>query len=185
MKHYAPNIYMLAPKDNLEMRCQSQKRGIIQSNSNRILPKVNQVIYTLDTICVPNIMILAQAGIQIFCWQGSIGVQWVSRKRGMIQSNIHRILRKVNQVIWIMYSNTMPDIMILAQAEKNMGPLIFHADSTSNFKILSLTVLDRIQSVTDKHTDRPKPICPLNFFDWSKGHKKHKTHRPGRIIFFV
>ena len=38
------------------------------------LPKVNQVIYTLDTICEPNIMILAQAVLQIFCWQGSIGL---------------------------------------------------------------------------------------------------------------
>ena len=37
-------------------------------------------------------------------------------KRGIIQSNIHRILRKVNQVICIMYPNSIPDIMILAQA---------------------------------------------------------------------
>ena len=36
------------------------KRDIIQPNINRILPKVNQVIYTLDTIYEPNIMILAQ-----------------------------------------------------------------------------------------------------------------------------
>ena len=35
--------------------------------SYRILPKVNQVIYALDTICVPNIMILAQAVLQLFC----------------------------------------------------------------------------------------------------------------------
>ena len=39
-----------------------------------ILPKVNQVIYTLDTICEPNIMILAHAVLQIFCWQDSIGL---------------------------------------------------------------------------------------------------------------
>ena len=38
------------------------------------LPKVNQVIYTLDKIRVPNIMVLAQAVFQIFCWQGSIGL---------------------------------------------------------------------------------------------------------------
>ena len=30
----------------------------------RILPKVNQVIYTLDTICDPNIMTLAQAVLE-------------------------------------------------------------------------------------------------------------------------
>ena len=44
----------------------SQKIEIIQSNIYRILPNVNQVIYTLDTICELNIMILAQAVLQIF-----------------------------------------------------------------------------------------------------------------------
>ena len=44
----------------------SEKREI-QLNNYRILLKVNQVIYTLDTICEPNIMILAQANLQIFC----------------------------------------------------------------------------------------------------------------------
>ena len=50
------------------------------SNSFGILPKVNQVIYTLDTICEPNIMILAKAVLEIFCSQGSIGLQWESQK---------------------------------------------------------------------------------------------------------
>ena len=152
---------MLAPKNNLETRCQSRKRGIIQSNIYRSLPKVirsptpwtqsvshimilaqavlqifcwqgsiglqfirqkreivqpniyrnlpkvNQVTYTLDTICVPNIMILAQTVLQIFCWQGSIGLQCISWKKGKIQPNIHRILRMVNQVICIMYPNSI------------------------------------------------------------------------------
>ena len=35
--------------------------------------KVNQVIYTLDTICDPNIMTLAQVVLEIFCSQSSIG----------------------------------------------------------------------------------------------------------------
>ena len=60
--------------------CRSRKREIIQSNIYRILPKVNQVIYTLDTICEPNIMILAQAVLEIVCLQGSIGLQWDSQK---------------------------------------------------------------------------------------------------------
>ena len=71
---------MLVSKDNLETRCQGQKRGIIQSNIYRNLQKVNQVIYTLDTVYVPNIMILAQMFLQIFCWQGSIGLQCMSQK---------------------------------------------------------------------------------------------------------
>ena len=44
--------------------------------------KINQVIYTVDTICEPNIMILAKMILQIFCWQGSIGLQSRSQKRG-------------------------------------------------------------------------------------------------------
>ena len=35
--------------------CQSRRREIIQPNIYRILPNVNQVIYTLDIICMPNI----------------------------------------------------------------------------------------------------------------------------------
>ena len=41
----------------------------------RILPKVNEVIYILDTIYDPNIMTLAQAVLEIFCSQASNGLQ--------------------------------------------------------------------------------------------------------------
>ena len=47
---------------------------LVQSLIYRILPKVNQVIYTLDTICDPNIMTLAQAALEIFRSQASIGL---------------------------------------------------------------------------------------------------------------
>ena len=81
--------HMLAPKDNLEtmllyyIKCQSWKREIIQPNIHRILPKVNQVIYTLDTICLPNtcIMILDQTVLQIFCSQSPLWVKCISLKR--------------------------------------------------------------------------------------------------------
>ena len=116
--------HMLAPKDNLQMTnfcsiplegspCQKRKR--IHSNIYRILPEVNQVIYTLDTICMPNIITLAQAVLQIFCPLGPLWVNWPSPKREIIQSNFHRILFKVYLVIYIMYPNCMSDIMILAQ----------------------------------------------------------------------
>ena len=39
---------------------------IIQSWILRFFPKVHQVIYTLDTICDPNIMTLAQTVLEIF-----------------------------------------------------------------------------------------------------------------------
>ena len=73
-------------------------------------------IYTLDTICVPNIMILAHAVLQVFCWQGSIGLQCISRKRELIQPNIYRILSKVNQIIYTLDKICVPNIMVLAQA---------------------------------------------------------------------
>ena len=93
--------------------CQSQKREIIQSNINRILPKVNQVTYTLDTVYMPKIMILAHGVIQIFCWQGSIGLQCISWKREIIQPNIHRILWKVNHVIYTLDTICVSNIIIL------------------------------------------------------------------------
>ena len=49
------------------------KREIIQSWIYRILPKANQVIYTLDIICDANIMTLTQAVLEIFCSQASFG----------------------------------------------------------------------------------------------------------------
>ena len=50
------------------------EKGGNSVNIYRILPKVNQIIYTLDTISEPNIMILAQAVLQIFCSEGSIAL---------------------------------------------------------------------------------------------------------------
>ena len=50
------------------------KSEIIQSSIYRILSKVNQVINTFDTICDSNIMILAQAVLEIFCSQAYIGL---------------------------------------------------------------------------------------------------------------
>ena len=97
----------------LHYKCQSWKREIIQSNIYKILPKVNQVIYTLDTIYEPNIMILAPGVLKIFCSQCPLWVQCLIPKRGIIQSNYDRILWKVNQVIYTMYPY-MPSIMILA-----------------------------------------------------------------------
>ena len=55
------------------------EREIIHSNIYRILPEDNQAIYTLDTICMPNIMTLAQAVLQIFCSKGSL---WVKSEKG-------------------------------------------------------------------------------------------------------
>ena len=74
-----------------------------------ICPKVKQVVYTLDTISMANIKILAQKVLQIFCSQGSLWVKCPSLKMVIIRSNVHRISWKVNQIIYIMYPNCMPE----------------------------------------------------------------------------
>ena len=49
----------------------------------KILPNVNQVIYTLNKICLLNIMTLAQAVLHIFCSQSPLWVKCLSPKRGI------------------------------------------------------------------------------------------------------
>ena len=115
------NIYRKLPTVNQVILHKSVKGEIIQPNRYRLLPKVNQGICTLDTIFVLNIRILLQAVLQIFCWQGSISLQCISRKRGIIQSNIHRILRKVNQVFCTIYQNSMPDIWASSRDNLSSG----------------------------------------------------------------
>ena len=56
----------------------SRKREIIQSNIYRILPNLNQVIYTLNIFCIPNIMSLAEAVLQIFCTKSPLWVKCLS-----------------------------------------------------------------------------------------------------------
>ena len=64
-----------------------RKREIIQPNIYRILPKVNQVSYTLDTIYMLNIMIQAQAVLKIFCSQVPQGYNAVVEKRAQHCNN--------------------------------------------------------------------------------------------------
>ena len=97
-------------------KCQSRKREITQPNIYRILSNVNQVIYTLDTICMPNFMILSQVVLQIFCWQGPLCVKCLSRKSEIIQSNIYRISRKVNRIIYTLDTMYISNFMIIVQA---------------------------------------------------------------------
>ena len=120
------------------------------TTQNAKVGNVNQVIYTLDIICERNIMILAQTVLELFCSHGSIGLQWQSRKtieKGAQLCNEVRRKRKKYGSSYFSY--------------------LFHI---SNFKLLSLTVLDRTQSVTHARTDRPKPICPPQILR-SWGHK--------------
>ena len=60
---------------SIGFRLVKRKREIIQSWILGILLKVSQYIYTFDTNCDPNIKTLAQAVLEIFCSQASIGLQ--------------------------------------------------------------------------------------------------------------
>ena len=87
--NYMPNIMILTQKV-LQIFCSQccfttqnakvGKGGSLSQIFTEFCQKANQIIYTLDTICEPKIMILAQAVLGLFCSQGSIGLQWESRK---------------------------------------------------------------------------------------------------------
>ena len=85
-----PNIKTLAQvvlqifcsQDPLWVQCLSLKRGIIQSNFDRILCEVNQVTYIMCPNCMPDIMILAQGVLQIFCSQGCFSKQNEKSEKG-------------------------------------------------------------------------------------------------------
>ena len=110
----SPDIYW---QGSFGLQGLSRKRGIIQQTFIEICQKlIWQVIYTLDTICVPNIMIPAQVVLQIFCWHDYTGLQCASLKREIIQPNINGILPKVNQVSHTLDPICLPNIVILAQA---------------------------------------------------------------------
>ena len=98
----------------------------------------------MGTVYTPNIMILAQAVIKIFCWQGSIGLQCVSRKMEITQPNIHRILWKVNQVIYILDTICVSNIMVL------LGP-----------KAIQLLIIDQIYPNREPHNF---PLVRLNLY---------------------
>ena len=57
---------MTLAQSSIGLLLEKSKRVINQSLIHRVLLKVKQVIYTLDTICDSNIMTLAQAVLEIF-----------------------------------------------------------------------------------------------------------------------
>ena len=127
-------------------RCQSRKtkfsQFIIQSNIYRILPKVNQVIYTLETIGMSNIMILAQGILQALCLQGSIYLQCIIRKRGITLQKQVRLRKKKK---WFRL------FFLLVQCIEFPDPISNGSWSDA--------------SITDRQTNRQaRTICPLKFF---------------------
>ena len=109
VKHYAPN-HMPDPKGEWSLK---------ENNSELhygIRSKVNQFIYTLVCSYMPNIRILAKAVLQIFHSQGCSCTKCMCPKKGSISTKIYRIGSKVNQFIYTLVCNYMPNIRILAKA---------------------------------------------------------------------
>ena len=118
-----PNIKILA-KAGLQIfcsrgcsytKCLCLKKG---SNSTKNLQnrfKVNQFIYTLVCNYMPNIRILAKAGLQIFVHKVVPKQNACVRKRGVTQPKIYRTCSKDNQFIYTLACNYMPNIKILAK----------------------------------------------------------------------
>ena len=76
---------------------------------------INQAIYIrYQNLCLISFMILAQVVLQIFGSPGPLWFKCLRLNRGIIQSNIHRLLRIDNEVIYIIYTNDMPEIIVLA-----------------------------------------------------------------------
>ena len=124
--HHAPKLYaryhdpssssspdILFTRSLYYTKCQSQKREIIQSNICSILSKVNQVIYIMDTICEPNIMI----------HRLTMGK---SKKRRKWTITLQR-------QVW-------------RKRKKYVSTYFSYLLHISNFKILSLTILDCMQA---------------------------------------
>ena len=102
-----------------------------------IRSNVNQFIYTLVCIYMPNIRILAKAVLQLFCSQGCSYTKCLCLKT---ESNttenlqIYRIGSKVNYFIYTLVCNYIPNIRILAKAVLQ----IFYSQGCSYTKCLCL-----------------------------------------------
>ena len=110
VKHYAPNL-MPDPKGEWSL-----KENISELHYG-ICSKVYQFIYTLVCNYMPIIRILAKGVLQI---SGSKGCSYTKclcrKKRRVTQPEIYGIDSKVNQFIYTLDWNYMPNIRILAKA---------------------------------------------------------------------
>ena len=122
--HYMPNIRILA-KAVLQIFCSqgcSYTKCLCpehRSNSTENLPirsNVNLFIYTLVCNYMPNIRILAKAVLKIFCSQGCPYTKCLRSKKGSNSTKIYGICSKVNQFIYTLVCNYMPNIRIQAKA---------------------------------------------------------------------
>ena len=122
--NFMPNIRILV-KVVLQIFCSQGcsytnacvwKRRVTHPKIYGIGSKVIQFIYTSVCNYLPNNRILAKAVLQIFCSQGVPKQNACVRKRGVTQPKINEICSKVNQFIYTLVCNYMPNINILTKA---------------------------------------------------------------------
>ena len=97
-------------------KCLCLKRRVTQPKIYGIGSKVNQFLYTLVCIYIPNIRILAKRFFRYFVHKVVPIQNAYVRKRGITQWKIYEICSKVNHFIYILVYNHMPNIRILALA---------------------------------------------------------------------
>ena len=91
MKDYAPNI-CLPLKITWKQDAKVEKGGLIQSKIDGNLPKVKSGhLHIRHNMCV-KYHDPSSSGSPDILFTISIGLQCVSQKRGIIQSNIHKLL---------------------------------------------------------------------------------------------
>ena len=106
-------VHKVVPIQNVCVR----KRGVPQPKIYRIGSKVNQFIYTLVCNYMPNSRILAKVVLQIFCSRGCSYTKCLCpKKRRVTQPKIYGKGSKVNQFIYTLVCNYMPNVRILAKA---------------------------------------------------------------------
>ena len=105
-------VHKVVPIQNACVR----KGGVILPKIYGIGSKVNQFINTLVCNYMPSIRFLAKAVRKIFCSQGSSYRKCLCPKKGNNSSEIYGIGSKVNQFLYILVCNYMPNIRILALA---------------------------------------------------------------------
>ena len=86
----------------------------MQPKIYRIGSKEDQFIYTLVCNYMPNIRILAKAVLKIFCSQGCSYTKCLCPKKGNKSTENFKTGSKVNQFVYILICNYMPNIRILA-----------------------------------------------------------------------
>ena len=109
MKHYAPN-HMPDPKGEWTLK------GNNSELHHGIYSKVNQFIYTLVCNYMSNIRILAKVVLQIFRSQGCSYTKCLCPENGSNSTENLRNVLKVNQFIYTLVCNYMPNIRMLAKA---------------------------------------------------------------------